>query len=402
MNSELSPLPAAAAGVRPSSIPSFIHLPAALRRSAVAGALVCAVVLLSACGSTPRRDADEATASAPETSAAAVTRRSGGGYYKDDGPDDEVPGNLDAIPDAEPRDEPLHRFANRPYHVMGQSFVPATELRPFRQRGHGSWYGRRFHGNPTSSGEPYDMYAMTAAHPTLPIPSYARVTHLGNGRSVVVRVNDRGPFLRGRVIDLSYAAAHKLGYINAGSAQVEVEQILPSEAPLMVATRTVPPLRARANEGVVAADTPRPEARALPPLAQAAPAEPDRGAQAAGAPAVAPAPAAAAAVASAGAASAECGPSPACGAAEGIAPPIASASAGIFLQLGAFSSYANAEGFRDTVQGRAGTLAKRFELFADGERFRLHAGPYESMDAARSAADRMGTVLKLKPLVIVR
>ena len=107
-------------------------------------------------------------------------------------------------------------------------------------------------------------------------------------------------------------------------------------------------------------------------------------------------------MASAGTASDECGPSPACGAAEGIAPPIASASGGIFLQLGAFSSYANAEGFRDTVQGRAGTLAKRFELFADGERFRLHAGPYESMDAARSAADRMGTLLKLKPMVIVR
>jgi len=107
-------------------------------------------------------------------------------------------------------------------------------------------------------------------------------------------------------------------------------------------------------------------------------------------------------VASAAPAPAECGPSPACGAAEGLAPPIASASGGIFLQLGAFSSYANAEGFRDTVQGRAGTLAKRFELFADGERFRLHAGPYESMDAARNAADRMGTLLKLKPLVIVR
>ncbi|HQV07673.1 MAG TPA: septal ring lytic transglycosylase RlpA family protein, partial [Thauera sp.] len=257
MNSERSPLPAVRAGVRPFPDRS----PAVLRRTALALGLACAAVLLSACGSTPRRDADEASAPAPDTTTPSVTRRSGGGYYKDDGPDDEVPDNLDAIPDAEPRDEPLHRFANRPYHVMGQSFVPATELRPFRQRGHASWYGRRFHGNPTSSGEPYDMYAMTAAHPTLPIPSYARVTHLGNGRSVVVRVNDRGPFLRGRVIDLSYAAAHKLGYINAGSAQVEVEQILPSEAPLMAATRKVPPLRARANEGVVAADTPRPEAR---------------------------------------------------------------------------------------------------------------------------------------------
>ena len=219
MNSELSPLPAARVGVRPSLILS----PHALRRSAVACALACAAVLLSACGSTPRRDTDEASAPAPETTAPAATRRSGGGYYKDDGPEDDVPDNLDAIPDAEPRDEPLHRFANRPYHVMGQSFVPATELRPFRQRGHASWYGRRFHGNPTSSGEPYDMYAMTAAHPTLPIPSYARVTNVSNGESVIVRINDRGPHTRGRLIDLSRAAAEKIGMLRSGTARVRVQ-----------------------------------------------------------------------------------------------------------------------------------------------------------------------------------
>ncbi len=391
MHPEHAPLPAARVGaVHPHLVDTLRARSALLRRGALALAVGCAAVLLSACGSAPKRDAAEAAAPAPETTRPAVTRR-GGGYYKDDGPDEVVPDNLDAIPDAEPRDEPLHRFANRPYHVMGQSFVPATEVRPFRQRGHASWYGRRFHGNPTSSGEPYDMYAMTAAHPTLPIPSYARVTHLGNGRSVVVRVNDRGPFLRGRVIDLSYAAAHKLGYVNAGSAQVEVEQILPSEAPLMAASRAVPPLHARAQEGVIAASEPQPAARALPALAQAAPAT--------SAAHAAPGTPAGDSVATA---AAECGPTSACGAAEGIAPPIASASGGIFLQLGAFSSYANAEGFRDTVQGQAGTLAERFELFADGERFRLHAGPYESMDAARNAAERMGTLLKLKPFVIVR
>lgn len=294
-----------------------------------------------------------------------------------------IPAGLDDIPDAEPRVEPLHRFANRPYHVMGQSFVPVTELRAFRQRGHASWYGRRFHGKPTSSGEPYDMYGMTAAHPTLPIPSYVRVTHLGNGRSVVVRVNDRGPFLRGRVIDLSYAAAHKLGYINTGSAEVEVEQILPGEAP-MIATRPVPPLPARAGEGAVAAAAAGeelPAARALAPLVRA---------EAQPAPGIA------------SAAVGECADAAVCGAAAGLAPPIASASAGIFLQLGAFSSYANAEGFRDTVQSQASTLAERFELLADGERFRLHAGPYDSVDAARNAAERMGTMLKLKPFVVVR
>jgi len=352
-------------------------------------ALLFMAALLSGCGSKALRD--EAQAEAPSTAAGPKTgSRRGGGYYKDDGPDDVIPAGIDAVPDAEPRAEPLHRYANRPYHVMGKSYVPATALRAFRQRGHASWYGRRFHGKPTSSGEPYDMYAMTAAHPTLPIPSYVRVTHLGNGRSVVVRVNDRGPFLRGRVIDLSYAAANKLGYINAGSAEVEVEQILPGEAPLVAVARPVAPLRARANEGVIAEvggalDASQPEATPLAPLAPAA----DRAEVAESPAAPVPAPG-------------ECAPASSCGAAAGLAPPIASASAGIFLQLGAFSSYANAEDFRDTVQGRAGALAKKFELLADGERFRLHAGPYESVESARDAAERMGTLLKLKPFVIVR
>jgi peptidoglycan lytic transglycosylase len=148
-----------------------------------------------------------------------------GGYYKDDGPGDSPPPDLAALPDAEPRAEPLHRFANRPYQVFGTEYVPMAQLQPFRQRGVASWYGRRFHGQKTSSGELYDMYAMSAAHPTLAIPSYARVTNLSNGRSVVVRVNDRGPFHGARIIDLSYAAAYKLGYIQAGSAQVEVEAV---------------------------------------------------------------------------------------------------------------------------------------------------------------------------------
>ncbi|HKQ27472.1 MAG TPA: septal ring lytic transglycosylase RlpA family protein [Burkholderiales bacterium] len=153
-----------------------------------------------------------------------------GGYYKDDGPGEKPPPDLAQLPDAEPKAEPLHRFANRPYTQMGKDYVPLAEVQSFRQRGIASWYGRRFHGQKTASGEPYDMYAMTAAHPTLPIPSYVRVTHLGNGRSVVVRVNDRGPFHSSRIIDLSYAAAFKLGYIQAGSAQVEIEAVLPPKA----------------------------------------------------------------------------------------------------------------------------------------------------------------------------
>jgi len=153
-----------------------------------------------------------------------------GAYYKDDGPGENPPANLAAIPDAEPRAEPLHRFANRPYQVFGKDYIPLDKVAPFRQRGVASWYGKRFHGGLTSSGERYDMYAMTAAHPTLPVPSYARVTSVANGRSVVVRINDRGPFHADRAIDLSYTAAFRLGYADAGSALVDIEAILPGTA----------------------------------------------------------------------------------------------------------------------------------------------------------------------------
>jgi rare lipoprotein A len=183
-------------------------------------ALFGLVAFLAGCGSVP--PVDESMKPAPEP-------QSKGGYYKDDGPGEKPPANLAELPVPEPRVEPLHRYANRPYKVFGTDYVPLAQLQPFRQRGTASWYGKRFHGQKTASGEIYDMYAMTAAHPTLPIPSYARVTHLSNGRSVVVRINDRGPFHSARIIDLSYAAAFKLGFTQAGSAQVEVESLLPGQ-----------------------------------------------------------------------------------------------------------------------------------------------------------------------------
>jgi rare lipoprotein A len=153
-----------------------------------------------------------------------------GGYYQDDGPGETPPANLDQIADAQPKAESLHRYANRPYQVFGREYVPLASVQPYRQRGMASWYGKKFHGQRTASGETYDMYAMSAAHTTLPIPSYARVTRVATGRSVVVRINDRGPFHQGRVIDLSYAAALKLGFAHLGSAEVEVESIEPRQA----------------------------------------------------------------------------------------------------------------------------------------------------------------------------
>lgn len=174
---------------------------------------------LAGCGSSP---------TAPTKPSPPTATAKGGGYYLDDGPEANPPPNLDAIPDAVPREEPLHRFANRSYVALGNTYTPQTERRAHSEEGLASWYGRRFHGKKTASGELYDMYAMTAAHPTLPIPSYARITALDTGKSVVVRINDRGPFHSSRVIDLSYTAAHKLGYLGRGSTRVRVESLDPA------------------------------------------------------------------------------------------------------------------------------------------------------------------------------
>lgn len=361
------------------------------------------LVGLSACGSKPARVTDASTHAVATASSSSGGRPSvrGGGYYKDDGPADFVPDNIDTIPDAVPRIEPLHRPGFRPYTVMGQHFVPMTELRPFTQRGHASWYGRRFHGNPTSNGERYDMFAMTAAHPTLPIPSYVRVTNLANGRSVVVRVNDRGPFLRGRIIDLSYSAARRLGYINSGSAHVEVETITHQDIEVAMARGivAVPGLAsgvqiARAPTAAVAA-APAPPRVAVPtsvmtatpssvagnadasmreplvpvevlatplPLAQAAPV---------GAPSL---------------------PSPAAAQEQG----------GAYLQLAAFSTPANAETLAARVRSELAMFADRLQLLDEGGRYRLQLGPFASVDDARIEADRIGAMLDLQPFVVLR
>ena len=329
-------------------------------------AALIAALILAACGSAPKRGAVErdsaATASRPASSPSAA--RSGrGGYYQDDGPGDNVPANLDKIEDAEPRLEPLHRFANNPYVVFGQQYVPYRTLAPYRQRGIGSWYGRKFHGQRTSSGEPYDMYAMTAAHATLPIPSYARVTSIANGRSVIVRINDRGPFHSGRLIDLSYAAAHKLAYAEAGSAAVEVEAIMPEEMPVLAARRRRPPATAA---------VPQPEA----PLAETRP--------------IAPVSVAAAALLEPEAATP-------------VQPiPVDTEASGIYLQLGAFSARDNAENFRTRVYQQLAWLNDAIQIYARGGMFRLHLGPYRDRAEAGGMAERIREALQFNPIVVVR
>jgi rare lipoprotein A (peptidoglycan hydrolase) len=152
-------------------------------------------------------------------------------YDGPDGPHPNPPPLLGQIPDAVPRIEFIRDGApNKPYVARGESHVPLKADAPLRQVGLASWYGRKFHGRRTAGGEVYDMHAMTAAHPTLPIPSYARVHNPANGRTVVVRINDRGPFRYGRIIDLSYTAAHKLGFAKGkGTARVVVERITPED-----------------------------------------------------------------------------------------------------------------------------------------------------------------------------
>jgi rare lipoprotein A len=298
----------------------FFHPP--LVSFVVAAALV-------GCASAPKAPSSPATPSRP-------------GYYKDDGPGEAPPANLDSIPDAQPKLEPLNRFANRPYSVFGREYVPATSLRPYKERGVASWYGRKFHGQKTSIGETYDMYAMSAAHPTLPLPSYARVTNVATGQSVVVRVNDRGPFLRDRLIDLSYAAAYRLGIAQKGSGEVEVEAIIPGEAVLVAAA----------------------------PL-----------------PAVAEAPAAA----TPGALPAEAG----------ATVPVASAEGGFAVQLGAFASYANAQNFVARLANQLAPVGVEARVRQVNGLFRVFVGPYPTREDARRVADRLRDALGLPSTIAV-
>jgi len=151
-----------------------------------------------------------------------------GGYYLNDGPPKGVTqAQIDAVKEPVPRAERFVSGTLKPYVAMGNSYRPMNKLTPYHARGVASWYGTRYHGLPTASGEVYDVMKLTAAHPILPIPSYVRVTNVENGRTVVVRVNDRGPFRSDRIIDLSYVAAAKLGYAAKGSALVEIDILLP-------------------------------------------------------------------------------------------------------------------------------------------------------------------------------
>ncbi len=165
-----------------------------------------------------------------------VSNSKDNGFLEGDGFGNKRHVDLVSIGDAVPRAEVLSKTGNKPYVVFGKSYRPMQHAADYRAIGHASWYGAKFHGRKTSSGEPYDMYAMTAAHRELPLPSYVRVTNLANQRSVVVKVNDRGPFIdpHKRLIDLSYVAAAKLGMIATGTAEVQLEVLTPASRTISV------------------------------------------------------------------------------------------------------------------------------------------------------------------------
>ncbi|HTP71552.1 MAG TPA: septal ring lytic transglycosylase RlpA family protein [Burkholderiaceae bacterium] len=325
----------------------------------------------------------------------ASTRRSGR-----DGPGANPPPNLAQVPDAEPRLEPLRNGGpNKPYEVFGRTYAPLTRDAPFSERGLASWYGTKFQGRPTSSGEPYDMYAMTAAHKTMPIPSYARVRNPANGREVIVRINDRGPFHDGRVIDLSYTAALKLGVLNA-VAPVEVERITQesirsgawragSERALAAA-----PAQATPPPGPSVASAAAPPAPGTAPPTVSVPEVPSASITTV---AIAPAPGGAVdttvAEAAPGADDEVPRPPPR---------PIALAPPGFWLQLGAFRERDGALDFQRKVERELDWLAPSLAVFTDRDLHRLQAGPYRTRSDASGAADRLRAELQLVPLIVER
>ena len=278
-----------------------------------------------------------------------------GGYYKDDGPGENPPPGLLELPDAEVKAEPYAKWANRPYSVFGQTYTPILHEDPFVQTGVASWYGVKFHGQKTSSGEPYDMYKMTAAHPTLPIPSYARVTSVETGKSVVVRINDRGPFHASRIIDVSYTAALKLGLLGKGSHQVEVERLFPND-PTRIATvrraitseaQSAPPeIAALMLEDRVQTDSAA-VAQVVPPVTRLVPRN------------------------------------------------------SFYVQLGAYGRAGTAEAMGERLV-QAGIEVGKLEVVKVGAVNRLYGGPFASREDAQEAARAVPSSFGLKPIVVKR
>jgi rare lipoprotein A len=345
--------------------------------------LIPCLLILAGCSTAPSQPSSQGGGSAYPSLPPAGSGR--GGYYMDDGPGDVIPDGLDKVPDAVPRVEPYSRSGNKPYVVFGKRYVPITDDRPFSQEGYGSWYGKKFQGQKTSSGELYDMYKMSAAHPTLPIPSYARVTNLANGRQVIVRVNDRGPFHSSRIIDLSYTAALKLGYVGKGSAKLRVERLLPSDIEQINAAREGNGPRANESQSAVVTAADGLQAPAQP-TSQPAIVRSDLAA-----PTAPPAPSPAAAstsISTSADAPLQNGP--------------AVPAAGFYLQFGAYSQIANAQAARTTLSQSLGATLPPVSVEPSNSLYKLVSGPFASREEAMAAGLRAQQAGAGKPVVVQR
>ncbi|MFZ6757245.1 septal ring lytic transglycosylase RlpA family protein [Undibacterium sp. Ji50W] len=360
------------------------------RQGSLLLASLASLILLAACGSAPKQHviiADNqrpATSSKPASGNQAATApkaNSGkGAYYKDDGPGDNPPEGLENTIDPVPMVEDFSRSGNKPYVVFGKTYTPiADNSTPFVQRGIGSWYGKKFHGQKTSSGELYDMYKITAAHPTLPIPSYARVTNLNNGKQIIVRINDRGPFHATRIIDLSYTAALKLDVIGKGSTQLEVERLLPADIERMAENRKNQPPARPVTVLATASPTPVPvreEALARPAektpsmsMEELLAAQESRPVEKLPAPTTAP---------------------------------VASTGSAYYIQFGAYALRANAESIMSHLKGRATSLLPGFDIVRQGSLYRLVSGPFNSRSEANAAIAQANELGVGRPMVVQR
>jgi rare lipoprotein A len=263
-----------------------------------------------------------------------------------------------------PRLDPIVKSTTKPYIVNGETISPMTAIStPFSQTGHASWYGKKFHGRKTASGEVYDMFKLSAAHKTLPLPSYARVTNLSNGKSVIVRVNDRGPFGRPRVIDLSYAAAKQLDIIRHGSSQVEVS--------LIDTTQSAPAAPPAGSETVqVTREIVQSVSAAAPVSTNAA------------APAGTPPPASPAPAANTGANGLEAN--------------------GIYIQVGAFGQEENADRLQKRIANSIPETQTLLNKVYNGKLFQVVLGPYPDHALAAQAASQMRDQLQLPALIFSR
>lgn len=334
-------------------------------------------ILLAACGSAPTLNRSpesvnaakppaETTKSSAKTPQLPKANSGKGAYYQDDGPGDNPPPNLESTVDPIPMVEPFSRSGNKPYVVFGKTYTPITDPNtPFKQRGLATWYGKKFHGQKTSSGELYDMFQVTAAHPTLPIPSYARLTNLENGKQIIVRINDRGPFHSTRIIDLSYTAALKLGYLEKGSSQIEVERLLPDDIERMAENRKNQIVLTKPAANAVINPTQSPESPQQSSL-------------------------------DAWFAEQEKRPVETISAAGSVS------TSGYYIQVGAYAIRANAEATLAHLKERLANRLPDFDIVQQGNLYRLITGPFKSRNEASSLIAENKELNSVKALVIQR